>query len=85
MSAGEPTEGRGLRGDQRYRARVADRDPHVLAADARSGEALQLRTVIDADELATARQDDRWRGFCLNAERYVAETTRRPVSNRQTS
>lgn len=33
-------------------------------------------TVIDADEFAMARLEERWREFCLNAERYVAETTR---------
>jgi len=32
--------------------------------------------MIDADELAKARLDERWREFCLNAEQYVAETTR---------
>ena len=34
------------------------------------------RQVIDADELARARLNERWREFCLNAERYVAEAGR---------
>ena len=33
-------------------------------------------TVIDRDEFEEARLDQRWRGFCLNADQYVAETTR---------
>jgi hypothetical protein len=45
--------------------------------------AAEVPTVIDADELAKARLDERWREFCLNAERYVAETTRPSVRTRQ--
>lgn len=48
----------------------------LLAAPGDTEEALNAPTVIDADELAKARLDERWREFCLNAERYVAETTR---------
>lgn len=48
----------------------------VLAAAADTEKAIDAPTVIDADELAKARLDERWREFCLNAEQYVAETTR---------
>jgi hypothetical protein len=48
----------------------------ILASSDDTGEALSTPTVIDADELAKARLDERWQEFCLNAERYVAETTR---------
>lgn len=61
---------------------MVDHDPHVLAVDAYPGEAQRLPTVIDADELATARLDDRWREFCLEAERYAAETTRHRASEK---
>ena len=49
---------------------------NVLAASLDPQKAVDTPTVIDADELAKARLDERWREFCLNAERYVAETTR---------
>jgi hypothetical protein len=45
--------------------------------------AVDATTVIDADELAKARLDERWREFCLNAEQYVAETTRPRTPTRQ--
>lgn len=48
----------------------------VLAATTDAEQAVDTPTVIDADELARARLDERWREFCLNAEQYVAETTR---------
>jgi len=48
----------------------------VLAAAIDAETAVEVSTVIDADELAKARLDERWREFCLNAEQYVAETTR---------
>lgn len=48
----------------------------VLAASVDAEKAIDTPTVIDADELAKARLDERWREFCLNAEQYVAETTR---------
>jgi hypothetical protein len=48
----------------------------VLAAATDAEKAVEVPTVIDADELARARLDERWREFCLNAEQYVAETTR---------
>jgi hypothetical protein len=55
---------------------VAADQNDILAASADTARALDVSTVIDADELAKARLDERWREFCLNAERYVAETTR---------
>lgn len=57
---------------------MADRDDrHILAASENVEQSTKTPTVIDDDELAEARLDERWRDFCLNAERYVAETTRR--------
>lgn len=51
-------------------------EPSVLAV--RDAEAAcDEPTVIDADELAKALLDEQWREFCLSAERYAAETTRR--------
>jgi hypothetical protein len=55
---------------------MADDHPHVLAAATDAEREVGAPTLIDADELAKARLDERWREFCLNAERYVAETTR---------
>lgn len=55
---------------------MADNRNDILAASGDTEKALNTPTVIDADELAKARLDERWREFCLNAERYVAETTR---------
>jgi hypothetical protein len=55
---------------------MADDQRDILAASTDAEQAVDTPTVIDADELAKARLDERWREFCLNAERYVAETTR---------
>jgi hypothetical protein len=55
---------------------MTDDHNDILAASGDTEKALNTPTVIDADELAKARLDERWREFCLNAERYVAETTR---------
>ena len=55
---------------------MTDDESKILAASGDTEQALDTSTVIDADELARARLDERWREFCLNAERYVAETTR---------
>ncbi len=52
---------------------------NVLAASVDSQKAVDTPTVIDADELKKAHLNERWREFCLNAERYVAETTRPSV------
>ena len=62
---------------------MADDQRHVLAAEIDAEQAVEAPTLIDADELAKARLDERWREFCLNAERYVAETTRPSVRTRQ--
>jgi hypothetical protein len=58
---------------------MADDQTDVFAASTDPEEAVETPTVIDADELAKARLDERWREFCLNAEQYVAETTRPSV------
>jgi len=55
---------------------MTNADENVLAAASDAEQAVEVPTVIDADELAKARLDERWREFCLNAEQYVAETTR---------
>lgn len=55
---------------------MTDDQRDVLAASTDPEQAVEAPTVIDADELERARLDERWREFCLNAERYVAETTR---------
>jgi hypothetical protein len=62
---------------------MADDQRHVFAAASDPEQAVSAPTVIDADELAKARLDERWREFCLNAEQYVAETTRPGVRTRQ--
>lgn len=49
---------------------------NMVAVTAEVEKALDTPTLIDADELGKACRDERWREFCLNAERYVAETTR---------
>jgi hypothetical protein len=60
-----------------YHAMADKEDRHVLAAPADVDEAIETPTAIDGDELAKARRDERWREFCLNAEDYVAATTRK--------
>ena len=62
---------------------MADDQGHILAAAADPEQAVETPTVIGADELAKARLDERWREFCLNAEQYVAETTRPSVRTKQ--
>jgi hypothetical protein len=62
---------------------MADDQRHVLAAASDPEQAVGVSTVIDAEELAKACLDERWREFCLNAERYVAETTRPSTRVRQ--
>ena len=56
---------------------MAERDPDVMVAASNVDDALAAPVVIDEDELERARRDERWRDFCLNAEDYVSETTRR--------
>jgi hypothetical protein len=55
----------------------------VLAASTSPERTVEVATAIDADELTKARLDERWREFCLNAEQYVAETTRPSTRVRQ--
>ena len=55
---------------------MADDQNKILAASGDTEKTLNTPTVIDATELAKTRLDERWRELCLNAERYVAETTR---------
>ena len=62
---------------------MADDQRDVLAASTDTGGAVGRPPAIDADELAKARLDERWREFCLNAEQYVAETTRPSTRVRQ--
>jgi len=62
---------------------MTETQKNVLAAATDAEKAVEAPTVIDADELAKARLDERWREFCLNAEQYVAETTRPSTRVRQ--
>lgn len=62
---------------------MADDQRHVVAAVTDLEQAADTPTLIAADELAKARLDERWREFCLNAEQYVAETTRPSARVRQ--
>ena len=55
---------------------MTETDHSVPAASTDVEEAVATPTVIDEAELQSARLDERWREFCLNAEHYVAETTR---------
>jgi hypothetical protein len=64
---------------------MADDQRHVLATTVDAAQAVETPTVIDADEFDRARLDQRWRQFCRDADRYVAETTRPPVRSRQTA
>lgn len=62
---------------------MTEAQENVLAATTDAEKAVDAPTVIDADELAKAHLDERWREFCLNAEQYVAETTRPSTRVRQ--
>lgn len=55
---------------------ASDKDKRITAASPDVDDAVGTPTVIDEDELVAARLDERWRDFCLNAEEYVAMTTR---------
>lgn len=57
----------------------------LTLASADVDAAVAAPTVIDPDELQNARLDERWRQFCLNAEHYVAETTRSSRRAEQTA
>lgn len=56
---------------------MASKDEQLIVASTDVAGAVDTPTVVDKDELEKARLDQRWRDFCLNAEDYVAETTRR--------
>lgn len=60
-------------------------DDDMIIASSDVDAALATLTVIDGDEFDKARLDQRWREFCLNAEQYVAETTRPRPQVRQTA
>jgi hypothetical protein len=60
-------------------------DDNMIIASSDVDAALAIPTAIDSDELDKARLDQRWREFCLNAEQYVAETTRPRPQVRQTA
>jgi hypothetical protein len=60
-------------------------DDNMIIASSDVDAALASPTVIDGDEFDKARLDQRWREFCLNAEQYVAETTRPRPQVRQTA
>jgi hypothetical protein len=64
---------------------MAPKDDNMIVASSDVDEALATSTVIDSDEFDKARLDQRWREFCLNAEQYVAETTRPRPQVRQTA
>lgn len=62
---------------------MADESKDILAATTDVAEAVQTPTIIDADEFDRESLDDRWRQFCLDADRYVAASTRPPVAASQ--
>jgi hypothetical protein len=64
---------------------MASKDENPVVASTDVDAAIATATAIDADELEEARLDERWRDFCLNAEQYVAETTRRRPRAEQTA
>jgi hypothetical protein len=64
---------------------MTSKDDSMIVASSDVDEALATTTVIDSEELDKARLDQRWREFCLNAEQYVAETTRPRPQVRQTA
>lgn len=64
---------------------MASNDENLTVASQDVDAAIATPTAIDADELERARLDQRWREFCLNAEQYVAETTRQRPRAGQTA
>lgn len=64
---------------------MASKDENLTVASTDVDAAVSAPTAIDADDLEKARLDQRWREFCLNAERYVADTTRRRPRAGQTA
>lgn len=64
---------------------MAPKDDKMIIASNDVDAALAAPTVVDSEEFDKARLDQRWREFCLNAEQYVAETTRPRPQVRQTA
>ncbi|MGH3993455.1 MAG: hypothetical protein ACRDSN_13460 [Pseudonocardiaceae bacterium] len=64
---------------------MASNDEKLTVASEDVDVTIATATAIDADELERARLDQRWREFCLNAEQYVAETTRQRPRAGQTA
>jgi hypothetical protein len=62
---------------------MAEESKDILAATTDVAEAVQTPTIIDADEFDRESLDDRWRKFCLDADRYVAASTRPPAAASQ--
>jgi hypothetical protein len=63
---------------------MAPKDDSGFVTSEDVDEAIDTPTTVDQDELEKARLDQRWREFCLNAEQYVAETTRGRPRSKQT-
>ena len=55
---------------------MAEEQNDILAANTDVAEAAPTPTIVDADEFDRESLDRRWRQFCLEADRYVAESTR---------
>lgn len=55
---------------------MTEPDRHVFAATEDAERDLDEPIVVDADEFSRAAREKRWREFCLNADEYVARTTR---------
>ena len=64
---------------------MASKDDSGFVAPTDLDEAIDTPTSVDRDELEKARLDQRWREFCLNAEEYVAESTRGRPRAKQTA
>lgn len=64
---------------------MVSKDENLTVASEDVDAAIAAETAIDVDELERARLDQRWREFCLNAEQYVADTTRRRPRAGQTA
>lgn len=55
---------------------VAEEQNDILAANTDVAEAARTSTIVDADEFDRESLDRRWRQFCLEADRYVVESTK---------
>lgn len=60
----------------RYPFAMAEDQNDILAVNTDVAEAAQAPTIVDADDFDRETLDRRWRQFCLDADRYVAESTR---------